>query len=149
MTDTRFAGSRGDGDISGDDTPRLWLAFVAVTLFGLSFAFLIVAVLTLRTVRNDDSTPRASAEAEQQRSISVGKSDRLPLFTPLAPALPSEYDAQQSMIATAAPSEPLAAATDEDIKQAEAEHHRRHRDICAKGRTYYMKGRYRYWRCNR
>jgi hypothetical protein len=50
--------------------------------------------------------------------------------------------------AAVAPPAPFAAATDDDIKQAEAEHHR-HRDICPKGRTYYMKGGWQYWRCNR
>ena len=43
MTYSRFARSRGDGDISGDDAPRLWLALLGVALFGLFFALLMVA----------------------------------------------------------------------------------------------------------
>jgi hypothetical protein len=66
------------------------------------------------------------------------------------PALPSANDvAQPTITAAVAPPEPIAAATDDDIRQAEAERRHRARDICPKGRTYYMKGGWQYWRCNR
>ena len=149
MTRSRFARSRGDGDISGDDAPRLWLALLGVILLGLFFALLMVADLTLRPVRNDASTLAAPARSEEPRPIAVGKSDPLPMSAPIVPASPSTNDLQQpSITAAIAPPAPLAAATDDDIRQAEAEHHHRC-DICPKGRTYYMKGRYQYWRCNR
>jgi hypothetical protein len=147
MTHSRFARNRGDGDISGDDAPRLWLALLGVTLFGLFFALLMVADWTLRPVSNDAAKLPVPAKSEEQRPIAVGKSDPLSLSTPIMPASPSANALAQPAAAVAPPA-PFAAATDDDIKQAEAEH-RRHRDICPKGRTYYMKGRWQYWRCNR
>jgi hypothetical protein len=146
MTHGRFARSRGHGDIRGDDAPRLWLALLGVTLFGSFFALLMVADWTLRTVSNNASKLSAPAKSEEQRPIAVGKSDPLPISTPIMPASPSA-NALEQPAAVVAPPAPFAAATDDDIGQAAAE--RRHRDICPKGRTYYMKGRYRYWRCNR
>jgi hypothetical protein len=150
MTHNRFARSRGDGDISDDDAPRLWLALLGVTLFGLFFAVLLVADLTLRPARNDAATRPTPAKSEEPRAVAAGKSDPLPMSTPIVPAPPAASDhlGQPNTTAAVAPPAPFAAATDDDIKQAEAERHHR-RDICPKGRTYYMKGRYQYWRCNR
>jgi hypothetical protein len=148
MTYSRFARSRGDGDISGDDAPRLWLALLGVALFGLFFALLMVADLTFRPVRNDAPKLPAPARSEEQRPIAVGKTDSLSRSTPIVPASPSANDVVQPTITAAAASpEPLAAATDDDIKQAETERRHHRRGICPKGRTYYMKGRYQYWRC--
>jgi hypothetical protein len=148
MTQNRFARSRGDGDISSDDAPRLWFALLGVTLFGLFFALLMVADLTLRPARNDASTRPAPVKSEEPLPMTVGKSDLLPMSTPIVPASRPANDLEQTTVTAVAPPAPLAAATDDDIRQAEAERHRRH-DICPKGRTYYMKGRYQYWRCNR
>jgi hypothetical protein len=78
MTHNRFARSRGDGDISDDDAPRLWLALLGVTLFGLFFALLLVADLTLRPTRNDAATRPAPAMSEEPRPVAVGKSDPSP-----------------------------------------------------------------------
>jgi hypothetical protein len=150
MTHNRFARSRGDGDISADDAPRLWLALLGVTLCGSFFALLMVADLIFRQESNSASTRPAPANSEEPRAVAVGKSDPLPMVKQIVPAPPSASDdlEQANTIAVVAPPAPLAAATDDDIKQAEAERHRR-RDICPKGRTYYMKGGYQYWRCNR
>jgi hypothetical protein len=47
-----------------------------------------------------------------------------------------------------APLEQLPLATEDDLRQAEAEHHR-HRDICPRGRTYFTIEHHQYWRCVR
>jgi hypothetical protein len=147
MTHSRFARSRGDGDISSDDASRLWLALLGVTLFELFFGLLMVADSTLRPAKNVAAKLPVPAQSEEQRPVAIGKSDPLPIATPIAPASPSA-NALEQPAAAIAPSAPFGAATDDDIKQAEAEQHR-HRDICPKGRTYYMKGGWQYWRCNR
>jgi hypothetical protein len=56
--------------------------------------------------------------------------------------------AAQPEVASPVASQPeqLQPATEDDIRQAEAEHHR-HRDICPHGRTYFTAELHRYWRC--
>jgi hypothetical protein len=44
------------------------------------------------------------------------------------------------------PLQQLSLATEDDIRQAEAEHHR-HRNICPHGRTYLTIEHHQYWRC--
>ena len=76
--------------------------------------------------------------------MSAGKGDRLPVSAslPLAAA-----DAQSNVPSPVAPPQPeLKLATEDDLRQAEEEH-RRHRDICARGRTWFSIGHHRYWRC--
>jgi hypothetical protein len=70
------------------------------------------------------------------------KGDRLPVATltvesPQPEAAPSPEPS---------PSPQLEAATEEDLRQADEEHHR-HRDICRNGRTYFMQNGHQYWRC--
>jgi hypothetical protein len=66
----------------------------------------------------------------------------LPVPTPFATA------AEQSDAAppVTAPPETLPLATEDDIRQAEEEHHR-HREICPHGRTYFTIEHHQYWRC--
>ena len=86
------------------------------------------------------------------RWTSRGKGDRLPLSAslPLSAPLPlaaaeAQPDAPVPPVA-AKPEQPLQLATDDDLKQAQEEHHR-HRDICARGRTWFTMNNHRYWRC--
>jgi hypothetical protein len=63
--------------------------------------------------------------------------------------LPQPFAASQSEAKP--PSEPvepqpLALATEDDLRQAETEHHQ-HREICPQGRTYFTVNQHRYWRC--
>src|SRR6516164_7607798 len=116
MTHSRFARSRSDGDISGDDAPRLWLPLLGVALFGLFFALLIVADLTLRPAVKDASRLPTPAKSEErrpidERPIAVGKTDSLRVSKPpIVPALPSANDvAQPTITAAVAPPEPIAA----------------------------------------
>ena len=105
---------------------------------------LFAAGATYRDARQ--SAPQPDTESDfDERWISINKSDRLPLSPQIIPAATAQPEMAQLV---ASPPAPIAAATDDDIRQAEAERHRR-RDICPKGRTYYMKGRYQYWRCVR
>jgi hypothetical protein len=79
------------------------------------------------------------------RWMTRGKGDRLPLSgsLPLAAA-----NAQAEVAAPVAPKveQQLQVATEDDLRQAEEEHHRR-RDVCARGRTWFTLNQHRYWRC--
>jgi hypothetical protein len=102
----------------------------------------IAAGAALRDARYD--VPQPSSESDfDQRWISI-KSDRLPLPVPT----PFAAAAAQSDAAppVTAPPETLPLATEDDIRQAEEEHHR-HRDICPRGRTYFTVEHHQYWRC--
>jgi hypothetical protein len=132
---------RGNADINGHDAPRLWFALLASCLVGSMV--LIAAGLAFRA-RHDAPLPRTESDVAE-RVTSINKSDRLPLATQIIPAATAPPDVVQPV---AAPTAPLAAATDDDIRQAEGERHRR-RDICPKGRTYFTKDRHQYWRCVR
>lgn len=89
--------------------------------------------------------PQPPAEANfDERWISIEKGDRLPL---LAPAPFSVATAQPEVVpSVASPPEQLPLATEDDLRQAEAEHHRQ-RDICRRGRTYFTIQHHQYWRC--
>ena len=65
----------------------------------------------------------------------------LPLPTPFAAA--TQSDAAPPVTA---PPETLPLATEDDIRQADEEHHR-HRDICPYGRTYFNVNGHQHWRC--
>jgi hypothetical protein len=71
------------------------------------------------------------------------KSDRLPLSgpTPLATVLQPEV----TRLLIPQPQQ-LKLATEDDIRQAEAEHHR-HRAICPHGRTFFTVEHHQRWRC--
>ena len=100
---------------------------------------LFAAGTTFRDARHD--APQPSTESDfDERWISIKKSDRLPL--------PFEVAAAQSDVAppVAVPPQQLSLATEDDIRQAEAEHHR-HRNICPHGRTYFTIEHHQYWRC--
>ena len=92
-------------------------------------------------------SPPPSAENDfDERWTSFRKGDRLPLPAPT----PFAVTAAQSEVVPplALPPEWLPFATEDDIKQAEAEHHR-HSDVCPKGRTYFTIEHHQYWRCVR
>jgi hypothetical protein len=92
------------------------------------------------------SAPQPSAELDfDERWISVEKGDRLPLPKPP----PIAIAAAQPEVApsTAPPPEQLPLATEDDLKQADEEHHRP-RDICRRGRSYFTINHHQYWRCN-
>ena len=101
---------------------------------------LIAAGAALRDGRDDVPPPSSDFD---QRWISL-KGDRLPLPapTPLA-VVAAQSDAAPPVTA---PPETLPLATEDDIRQAEEEHHR-HRDICPHGRTYFTMNHRQYWRC--
>jgi hypothetical protein len=79
------------------------------------------------------------------RWTSRGKGDRLPLSASL-PLAAANAQPEASPPVASKPEQPLQLATDDDLKQAEEEHHR-HRDICSRGRTWFNIGNHRYWRC--
>jgi hypothetical protein len=132
---------RGGADTTGDDPSGLWFTLLATCLVGC--VLLIAVGMFFHDARHDVPLPSTMSDVVE-RVASINKSDRLPLPTQIIPAATVQPDLVQPV----APPAPLAAATDDDLRQAEAERHRR-RDVCPKGRTYYMKGRYQYWRCNR
>jgi hypothetical protein len=98
--------------------------------------------------------PQPSAEAPQpsaeinfdERWIPIAKGDRLQLPAPAPFAVAA---AQPEVVPPVAPPpEQLPLATEDDLRQAEAEHHR-HSDICRHGRTYFTIQHHQYWRCNK
>jgi hypothetical protein len=97
--------------------------------------------------------PQLSAEAPQppaeldfdERWLSAEKGDRLPLPKPTPFAVAAAQP--EAVPAVAPPPEQLPLATEDDIKQADAEH-RRHGDICRRGRSYFTINHHQYWRCN-
>jgi hypothetical protein len=97
-----------------------------------------------------DAHPEAVRPIAMQPSVeadsgepSMKKGDRLPWSAPMPLATVAQPE-----VAPPAASQPdqLPPATEDDIRQAEAEHHR-HRDICPHGRTYFTIERHQYWRC--
>jgi hypothetical protein len=143
MTKIRSAATArgGDADTTGDHEPRLWFILLATCLVGS--IVLITAGVTFRDVRHDAPLPSNLSDFDE-RWISVNKGDRLRLPTQI-PAATAQSEQSQPI---AAPREQLPLATDDDIRQAEAEHHR-HRDICPRGRTYFTIEHHQYWLCVR
>jgi hypothetical protein len=80
---------------------------------------------------------------EDDSSKPMKKGDRLPWSAPIPLAIAAQPEVASTV---ALPPEQLPAATEDDIRQAEAEHHR-HRDICPRGRTYFTIEHHQYWRC--
>jgi hypothetical protein len=140
MTKILFATATRRGD-TGDAEPRLWFILLATCLVGS--VVLIAAGLAFRGARRDAPPPSAKSDVDE-RVTSINKSDRLPL-----PRQISAANAQPDLVQpVAAPPEQLPLATEDDIRQAEAERHR-HRDICPHGRTYFTIEHHQYWRCVR
>ena len=84
------------------------------------------------------------SDSERMARLPIKKGDRLPVPAPT----PLAVTAAQSEVVPplALPREWLPLATEDDIRQAEAEHHR-HSDICRHGRTYFTIQHHQYWRC--
>jgi hypothetical protein len=108
-----------------------------------STTLMIAAGATFRDTPHDAPPPSTESNFDG-RLISTKKGDRLPLPARTQLALMDVQSANPSPVA--APPKQLPLATEDDIRQAEAEHHR-HRDICPHGRTYFTKERHQYWRC--
>jgi hypothetical protein len=104
---------------------------------------LFAAGTTFRDARHDAPQPSTESDFEE-RWISIKKSDRLPMLAPM----PFAVATAQSDVAppAAVPPQQLSLATEDDIRQAEAEH-QRHRNICPHGRTYFTIEHHQYWRC--
>ena len=103
---------------------------------------LFAAGTTFRDASHD--APQPSQSDFDERWISIEKSDRLPLPAPM----PFAVATAQSDVAPPVAVQPqqLSLATEDDVRQAEAEHHR-HRNICPHGRTYFSIEHHQYWRC--
>jgi hypothetical protein len=71
--------------------------------------------------------------------VTTRKADRLPM--PASPVVQPESSPPVSF-----PPQQPQAATEDDIRQAEEEHHR-HREICARGKTYFTMNHHQFWRC--
>jgi hypothetical protein len=102
--------------------------------------FLMAAGVTFRRY----VPPQPSTENDfDERWMSIKKGDRLPLPAPTPLAGQSEVPTP-----VASTPERLPHATEDDIRQADAEYHR-HRDICPHGRTYFIIEHHQYWRIRR
>src|ERR1700751_2737535 len=110
----------------------------------VGFLIRIAAGATYREAYHDAPQPSTGSDVDE-RWIPV-KSDRLPLGA-AAPFAVAEAESVPPP-PVAAPLEQLPLATDDDMRQAEAEHHR-HRDICPHGRSYFTIEHHQYWRCVR
>jgi hypothetical protein len=109
---------------------------------------LIAAGASFRDARHDALEPGPQRDFSKDnfkddfdaRWISSRKGDRLPSL--------AVANAQGEAAAPAAskPEQQLQVATEDDLRQAEEEHHR-HRDICSHGRTWFTINQHRYWRC--
>jgi hypothetical protein len=108
-----------------------------------STTLMIAAGATFRDTRHDAPPPSIESNFDG-RFISTKKGDRLPLPARTQFALMNVQSANASSVSALPEQLPL--ATEDDIRQAEAEHHR-HRDICPHGRTYFTKEHHQYWRC--
>jgi hypothetical protein len=108
-----------------------------------STALMIAAGATFRDTPHHAPQPGTESDFDE-RWILIKKGDRLPLpaTTPFVAAA-AQSDAAPPVTA---PPEQLPLATEDDIRQAEEEHHR-HRDICPHGRTYFTVEHHQYWRC--
>jgi hypothetical protein len=134
---------RGNADTTRDDAPRLWFPLLATCLLGS--IVLIAAGATFHDIRHDAPPPSTESDFDE-RWISIQKGDRLALPTPTP--LPAATVQSEVTPPVAAPHQQLPIATEDDIRQAEAEHHR-HGDICPHGRTFFFIGHHQYWRCVR
>ena len=84
-----------------------------------------------------------SVQPKVTRTLVIVPDQPLPSPVPTPFAAAAQSDAAPPV---ATPLETLPLATEDDIRQAEEEHHR-HRDICPHGRTYFTINHHQYWRC--
>ena len=125
---------------------RILAAAVVFTIIPIAVgAALLKAPPVARQPAAEALQPPAEINFDE-RWISIEKGDRLPFPKPT----PFAVAAVQSEVApaVASPPEQLPLATEDDLRQAEEEHHR-HNDICRRGRTYFTIQHHEYWRCNR
>jgi hypothetical protein len=106
----------------------------------------IVAIAAGATFRDANGVvPQPNTGSDfNERWISI-KSDRLPSAMPL-PFMVATAQPPEVAPPVAPPPEQLPQATEDDLRQAEEEHHR-HRDVCPHGRTYFTVEHHQYWRC--
>ena len=84
-----------------------------------------------------------SVQPKVTRTLVVAPDQPVPVPVPTPFAAATQSDAAPPVTA---PPETLPLATEDDIRQAEEEHHR-HRNICPYGRTYFTMNHRQYWRC--
>lgn len=92
-------------------------------------------------MRQSSNVTTASADMDSDRPASR-KGDRLPMLAVSTPSTPSEPAPAPE------PRQEIQAATEDDLRQADEER-RRKRDICPRGRSYFMIDHHQYWRCRR
>lgn len=100
---------------------------------------LVAAGATFHGARPDAVRPAIEGDSSEP----LKKGDRLPWSTPMPLATAAQPEVTPPV---ASLPEQLPLATEDDLRQAEAEHHR-HRDICPRGRTYFTIEHHQYWRC--
>jgi len=110
----------------------------------VGFLILIAVGATFRDAYHVAPQPSSGSDFDE-RWVPL-KSDRLPVAA-VAPFAVAEAESVPPQ-PVEAPLEQLPLATEDDMRQAEAEHHR-HRDICPHGRTYFTIEHHQYWRCVR
>jgi len=103
----------------------------------------VVLVAGRATFRDSHFDAPQSQVDDDLDEPAIKKGDRLPLHAPT----PFPVVSTQSETTPAAPREHLPPATEDDLRQAEAEHHHHHRDLCPKGRTYFTIDHHQYLRC--
>jgi len=101
---------------------------------------------------NDDRPPLKKADKLRSfgsiqpnvtRTLVIVPDQPVPVPVPTPFAAAKQSDAAPPVTA---PPETLPLATEDDIRQADEEHHR-HRDICPYGRTYFNVNGHQHWRC--
>ena len=101
---------------------------------------------------NDDRPPLKKADKLRSfgsvqpnvtRTLVIVPDQPIPVPVPTPFAAATQPDAAPPVTA---PPETLPLATEDDIRQADEEHHR-HRDICPYGRTYFNVNGHQHWRC--
>lgn len=131
--------------------------FIVAAAAAVCSVILVAASASFRNARHE--LPQTSAQNTQDhfskdnstendfatRWMSRGKGDRLPLFGSLPNAVANAAPVAPTPVEPKPEPQPQL-ATEDDLRQAEEEHHR-HRDICARGRTWFTMNNHRYWRC--
>jgi hypothetical protein len=109
----------------------------------VSLVILIAGGAAIRGAHPDTplalNVQQSTAEVDFEPPVTTRKADRLPM--PASPMMQPEPNP-----AVSSPPQQLQAATEDDIRQAEEEHHR-HREICPRGKIYFTMNRHQYWRC--
>ena len=84
-----------------------------------------------------------SVQPTVTRTLAIVPDQPVPVPVPTPFVAATQSDAAPPVTA---PPETLPLATEDDIRQAEEEHHR-HRDICPYGRSYFNVNGHQHWRC--